>query len=139
MDPDTRPDIVASMTDMGDIGEFDAIWCCHSLEHLAPHDVKIALSEFLRVLRPGGYAVIQVPDLEDVKPTREVLFDSPAGPVTGHDLFYGYAPYVRETPFMMHRSGFMQETMLESLTAAGFSHSEAQRLPDHNLLGVGIK
>jgi hypothetical protein len=40
---------------------------------------------------------------------------------------------------MMHHSGFMRDTILESLTAAGFSRVETQRLPDHNLLGVGIK
>lgn len=139
IEPSAKPHVVASMTDMGDIGLYDAIWCSHALEHLAPHDVETALSEFIRVLHPGGYAVIQVPDLEDVKPTRDVLFVSPAGPITGHDLYYGYAPYVQATPHMMHRSGFMAETMLSTLAAAGFSRCEARRLPNHNLLGVGVK
>lgn len=139
VDPAARPHIVASMTDMGEIGPFDMIWCSHALEHLAPHDVERALAEFVRVLGPGGYAVIQVPDLEDARPTREVLFHAPCGPVTGHDLYYGYAPFVKETPFMMHRCGFVRETLLESLDRAGFSRFAAQRLPDYNLLGIGVK
>ena len=73
-----KPDIVASMTDMGDIGEYDAVLCNHALEHLHPYEVPIALSEFLRVLKKGGSAMVFVPDLEDVKPTEEVILQSPA-------------------------------------------------------------
>lgn len=139
IEPAHKPDIVASMTELGDIGEYDIVWCCHALEHLAPHDVETALSEFIRVLVPGGMALIQVPDLDGVRPTREVLFISPAGPITGHDLYYGLAAGVRVTPHMMHRSGFVRETMLSVLQDAGFSRCEAERLPHHNLLGVGVK
>lgn len=38
---------------------FSAIYCSHVLEHV-PND-KQAISELFRVLRPGGWAVIQVP------------------------------------------------------------------------------
>jgi len=38
---------------------FDAIYCSHVLEHV-PDDRK-AMSEMFRVLRPGGWAVVQVP------------------------------------------------------------------------------
>lgn len=38
---------------------FDAIYCSHVLEHV-PDDRK-AMSEMFRVLRPGGWAVLQVP------------------------------------------------------------------------------
>jgi SAM-dependent methyltransferase len=36
---------------------FDAIMCCHVLEHI-PDDAK-AMSEILRILKPGGWAIIQ--------------------------------------------------------------------------------
>jgi ubiquinone/menaquinone biosynthesis C-methylase UbiE len=38
---------------------FDAIYCSHVLEHI-PDDRK-ALAEMHRVLRPGGWAMLQVP------------------------------------------------------------------------------
>lgn len=40
-------------------GSFDVIYCSHVLEHV-PDDHR-ALSEFFRVLRPGGWALLAVP------------------------------------------------------------------------------
>lgn len=40
-------------------GSFDAVLCLHVLEHVA--DDQAALRELRRVLRPGGWGVIQVP------------------------------------------------------------------------------
>ena len=48
---------------------FDAIVCNHVLEHI-PDDKK-AMKEFFRVLKPGGWASIQVPIKGDV--TQEDL------------------------------------------------------------------
>jgi len=42
-----------------DDGSRDVVWCSHVLEHV-PEDGK-AISEFHRVLRPGGVALLQVP------------------------------------------------------------------------------
>ena len=42
-----------------DDSRFDAIYCSHVLEHV-PDDRK-AMSELRRVLRPGGWAILQVP------------------------------------------------------------------------------
>lgn len=41
---------------------FDAVVCNHVLEHVP--DDRRAMSEIHRVLRPGGWALLQVPDLE---------------------------------------------------------------------------
>jgi hypothetical protein len=46
IDPRTEPDIVASMTDLGDIGPYDAVACNNALEHLYPHEVNNALRSF---------------------------------------------------------------------------------------------
>ena len=40
-------------------GTFDAIYCSHVLEHV-PDDRK-AMREFFRTLKPGGWAVLNVP------------------------------------------------------------------------------
>ncbi len=127
------------MTDMGQIGEFDAIWCCHALEHLSPRDVGVALAEFRRVLRPGGAALILVPDLEDVKPTMEVVYDSPAGPITGHDMYYGHARMVEDNHWMAHKCGFIQHTLRDAMTTAGFLPVQVNRVAHFNLFAIAIK
>lgn len=139
IDPRAMPDIVASMTSMGDIGAFDAVFSCHSLEHLHEADVARALREFLRVLKPGGFAVIIVPDLEGVVPDERVLYVSEAGPVRGLDLFYGMARYLEEGPHMAHKTGFIVETLTKRLLDAGFSGTSVRRVSHHQLLGVGMK
>lgn len=136
---DNSPDIVASMTAMGDIGEFDAIHCSHALEHLHAYEVEKALAEFLRVLKPGGYAVIFVPDLEDVKATDEVLYTAPCGPMTGLDLIYGLRSLIEQMPYMAHKTGFTLETMTKALSKAGFSRCHVKRLENYNLMAVAIK
>ena len=139
IDPSTNPHIVASMTDMGDIGEFDAVACFHSLEHLYPHQVGQALSEFRRVLKPGGYVAIVVPDLEDVRPTEDVVYVGPAGPITGLDMYYGFRPMLQERPSMAHRTGFVRDTLDGALQAAGFTRTNCKRLAHFNLMGVAVK
>ena len=137
--PDVQPDIVASMTDLGDIGPFDAIHCSHALEHLLPHDVPVALAEFLRVLNEDGFVVLAVPDLEDVKATEEVLFEAPCGPITGLDLIYGHRKALPEWPHMAHRTGFTRNTLEQAFREAGFGQVVVQRMPAYNLLAIAAK
>jgi predicted SAM-dependent methyltransferase len=133
----TKPDIVASMTDMGEIGQFDMLYCCHALEHLYPHEVNKALCEFRRVLKPKGVALIVVPDLEGVKPNNEVLPRSDGAQITGLHMFYGDHALIPEFSFMAHHCGFIAETLEYALESAGFK-AHTLRQPDYNLVGVGI-
>jgi|EndMetStandDraft_2_1072991.scaffolds.fasta_scaffold51498_3 SAM-dependent methyltransferase len=139
IDPATEPDIVASMTDMGRIGEYDVVYCSHALEHLFLHEIRPALREFRRVLKPGGRAVVIVPDAQGVSPTEEVLFVSPAGPVTGLDLLYGMRSRIAACPYMAHRYGFVSMTLEAEMAHAGFAHAVVKRVPDFNLLAVATK
>lgn len=127
VDPECKPDIVASMTDMGEIGPFDAVYSCHCLEHLYPHDVPRALSEMFRVLAPGGTAMIRVPDLEDVRPSDDVVYESPAGPISGLDMYYGLRSQLANRPYMAHHTGFVQATLVKALTEAGFAPVKVTR------------
>jgi predicted SAM-dependent methyltransferase len=137
--PECRPDILASMTDMGEIGPFDALYSSHSLEHLYPHEVPVAAREFVRVLRDGGMAIIVVPDLEDAKPTEDQLYMSTAGPVCGLDLFYGMARLIVDHPYMAHHSGFVAHTLKAVLEEAGFSKVETRRIENYNLMAIATK
>ena len=137
--PEVKPDIVASMCDMGDIGQFDVVWCSHALEHIYPHEVNTALSEFLRVLVPGGHAVIFVPDLEGLKADETPIYIDPTGPITGLDLIYGHRVAMRDNIYMAHHTGFVSVTLTAALLKAGFAKAESSRQPLFNLMGIGIK
>jgi ubiquinone/menaquinone biosynthesis C-methylase UbiE len=137
IDPNVSPDIIAPMTDLGDIGQFDAVYTSHALEHLASHEVKKCLSEFKRVVRDGGAVIIIVPDLEDIKPTLDVIYDSPAGPVTGLDMYYGKADMVEANPYMAHKTGFVTETLTKTMQDAGFEVKHCIR-NHHSLVAVWI-
>ena len=139
IDDTYKPDVVASMLDMGDIGSFDVVYCQHALEHLYAHEVPIALKEFKRVLKTDGIAMVIVPDLEDVKATEEVILESPIGPITGLDMIYGYRPVLAERPHMAHKTGFVESTLKKSFEDAGFSKVFTNRNGNYNLIGVGKK
>lgn len=63
VDLDARPSRVMEQMDITNIPypseSFDAILCNHVLEHV-PED-RVAMSELYRVLRSGGWAILQVP------------------------------------------------------------------------------
>lgn len=136
IDPGTSPDIVASMTDMGAIGQFDAVYCSHALEHLYPHEVPHALAEFHRVLAPGGTAVVLVPDLEGVPATDDVLPGSTG--LCGLHLYYGDAREIPANPHMAHHCGFVESTLRAAMEAAGFK-VQTKRMSFYNLLAIGVK
>ena len=129
IDAGVAPDIVASITDMAPIAEssVDAVWSAHNLEHLYAHEVLAALAEFRRVLKPDGFAVITLPDLQQVAALVaqdrliEPAYLSPAGPITPLDMLYGHRGAIAQgNGFMAHRTGFTARTLEEALRQAGF-------------------
>lgn len=56
---------------------FDAIVCSHVLEHIP--DDRAAMRELRRILRPGGWAIVQVPiDYERAETLEDPAIQSPA-------------------------------------------------------------
>jgi len=68
LNPDVQPDIVASITDLEPVADesMGAVWSSHNIEHLYTHEVPIALREFYRVLKPEGFLLATLPDLQQV-------------------------------------------------------------------------
>ena len=66
---------------------FDNIFCCHVLEHIND-DIK-AMSELYRVLKPGGWGILQVPLWSDL-----TFEDSNILPEE-YELVYGHPQHVR--------------------------------------------
>lgn len=139
IDPQWKPDILATLTDLGDIGEFDLIYTSHCLEHLYPCDVRVALAEFYRVTAPGGSTIVIVPDLQDVQATEEPLYECEIGWLTGLDLIYGCRFDAARSTYMAHHCGFVSETLEAAMKAAGFESVTMKRLPQYNLMAVGQK
>lgn len=137
VDPTCLPDIVADMRDLGNIGSYDSVYCSHALEHVTKEDGVRVLQEFRRVLKPGGCVIVVVPDLEDVKPTDEVVYISPAGPITGADMYWGFQSCVAERPYMRHLFGYVQRTLTDAFIEAGFASVQVTREPGWNLLAIG--
>jgi len=108
-------------------GSVDAVWSSHNLEHLAAHEVPLAMGEFHRVLKSDGFALITLPDLQQIAEyiiadrLEETAYSSPAGPVTPHDMLFGMGRWIAEgKQYMTHRTGFTETSLKRHLRAAGF-------------------
>lgn len=139
IDPDVEPDIVASIHDMGDIGGFDGVYSSHCLEHLHWDDAGKAMQEFYRVLNPGGFAFVMVPDLTGILPTDDEVYKTHSGMgITGLDMYFGYRGYTQANPYMRHQCGFIPATLGRMMRDAGFQHV-ATRSELWNIIATGIK
>lgn len=149
IDPSVDPDVLASITDLSAIPSesADAIWTSHCIEHLFAHEVATALAEIRRVLRSDGFACILVPDLQTVANyvsadrLHEVIYQSSAGPVTPHDVVFGFGPAIEGgRPSMAHRCGFTPTVLMQRLQGANFSDIVLRRRgPSLELAAVARK
>ena len=111
-------------------GAFDVVLCSHVLEHV-PEDRK-AMREIFRVLKPGGFAILQVPLYEDMDETYENWsvttpeerlehFDQ-----RDHVRKYGmdYFDRLRESGFVVNRVDYAREVGSEAARRFGFNPAE---------------
>lgn len=138
IDESVQPDVVGTMIDMSSVisESVDAVFSSHNIEHLYPHEVPIAMSEFMRVLKPSGFAVITCPDLQSVcalvaeDKLTETAYTSPAGPIAPLDILYGLRPSMESgNLFMAHRCGFTQKVLAGTLQVAGFKKAACIKRP----------
>lgn len=129
IDISVSPDVVGTMTDMSAVrsGSIDAIFSSHNIEHLYPHEVPLALGEFLRVLSGNGFAVITCPDLKPVcalvanDKLTEPAYTSPSGLIAPIDILYGHRTSMAQgNLFMSHRCGFTRKVLDRTLLYSGF-------------------
>ena len=142
INPAVQPDIVASITDMSCVEDasYEALYSSHNLEHLYPHELPPALAEFKRVLKAHGFALITVPDLQQVAQyiavdkAEEAILMTNKGPITPLDVLYGFRPFLAGgNLFMAHNYGFTASTLHTALRAAGFASVTVERDGEFNL------
>jgi SAM-dependent methyltransferase len=130
IDERVKPDVVGSITDMQAISDasVDAIWSSHNLEHVNSFEVPKVLAEFLRVLKPDGFALLTLPDLRAVArriaddQLTEPLYLSASGPISPLDIVFGHqASMAAGNGYMAHRTGFTARSLGQSLIDAGFA------------------
>jgi ubiquinone/menaquinone biosynthesis C-methylase UbiE len=131
IDPAVKPDIVCDAKSMHTLpaGKYDAVFCSHTLEHFHKHEVPSVLAGFLHVLKPTGFAHIAVPDMEALfktiaengKDINSVWYTSPGGPISFHDVIYGWGRQI-ETGNLhyCHKTGFTKQALSRALARAGF-------------------
>ncbi|HEV2334696.1 MAG TPA: class I SAM-dependent methyltransferase [Stellaceae bacterium] len=142
------PDILADVTDLSAIesGSADVVWSAHCLQHLYLFQVGQMITEAYRILADDGFLCVIVPDLQAIgeyivnDQLGEVVYESPAGPVTAYDIIFGFGPHLERGHFgMAHKSGFTPNVLLEQLREAPFAQIMMQRRPNHELAAVACK
>jgi SAM-dependent methyltransferase len=137
IDPESKPDIVASITDLRTscaAQSFDAIWASHILEHLYAYEVASAFAEFKRTLKPDGFALVTLPDLETIASLildhglDHVAYTSPAGPITPFDMLFGHSGSIAHGHiYMAHKTGFTCASLGQHFVDAGFPIAVVKR------------
>ncbi len=147
IDPALEPDVVASIADLSTFpdGTVDAVWSAHCLEHLFPHQAPMALAEFRRVLPETGFACIVVPDLQAIAHwiatdrLHETIYESAAGPITAHDMIWGFGLAIAGGNMAMaHHCGFTPTVFMERLRDAGFGEIVLRRKSTLELVGLAL-
>lgn len=147
INPDVRPDIIGSITNMHTVASesVDAVWSAHNLEHVFPHEVPVVLREFLRVLKPGGFALVNVPDIQAAAEyiaqgnLEGPLYESPNGPISAIDILYGHRPALESGGFYMaHKTGFTADSIEKRFVEVGFEKVTVRKT-DFNLWAMGYK
>jgi SAM-dependent methyltransferase len=134
IDPTVNADVTCDARDLVKLPaqQFDAVYCSHNLEHYYRHDGRRVLEGFRHVLKPEGFVDIKVPDMAAVMQRciagdldiDDVLYTSPSGPITVHDVFYGWGKQIERSgvDFFAHKAGFTQKSLARFLQDAGFEH-----------------
>ncbi len=129
INPAVEPDIISSITDMSVLADacVHGVWSSHNLEHLHSFEVALALREFRRILVPGGFAIITVPDIQKLgaylsqDKLDETLYMSGLGPITPLDIVFGHQRSIQSgNPFMAHKTAFTGRMLGQALLDAGF-------------------
>jgi predicted SAM-dependent methyltransferase len=102
-------------------GVAEEVLAVHLVEHILPWELKAALAEWHRLLRPRGLLVLELPDL--LKCCRNILDGRAKGGKHPDQLgmwgLFGDNRY--EDPYMLHRWAYTFSTLAPIVEEAGFT------------------
>lgn len=108
---------------------FDCILCSHVLEHI-PHDAK-AMKELFRLLKPGGWAILQVPISNSLEKTFEDFSIQDPGE---REKVFGQIDHVRiyglDYPERLRNAGF-EVTVYDWTKDPGLKKNHPEKLGLH--------
>ena len=148
INPQAQPNIVASVTNMPGVPteRAHAVLSSHTHEHLDDHEVEQGFAEVFRVLRPGGFLLMNVPDLTEIARmvvdgrADEVLYTSKAGPVRPMDMLFGHQDSIKAgNRYMAHRTGFTADRLQRFCLEAGFTDVRVRPGQQWDLWAVAVK
>ena len=120
-----------------DDNSFDVVICNHVLEHI--DDEFKAVSEVYRILKPGGWAILQVP----IDFNRQITFeDKTITSAKDREKYFGQYDHVRfhglDYPERLRKSGFK---VVEDNYVSGFDDKEIEfhRLPKQEIIYLCVK
>ncbi len=146
IDPRCEPDLLMDVRNVGALKDnpYDVVFCSHCLEHFYLHEVEGIVRGFYHALFDNGACDVFVPDVgallaDGIRHSLDgLLYESPAGPITVHDLLYGFAPYQREGEYHSHHSGWSDRRLGGLMKHCGFSVIYSRHL-GHDLRVIGFK
>ncbi len=119
-----HPDIVSDVSrlDFAGDNEYDLVRASHILEHFSFDRIPCVLAEWRRVLKPGGYLIVCVPNYRVVawaailRPSGYNLVDKHFGSPWIHGLFALDLP-----PEFRHQIVFTRKSLVKLLNESGFN------------------
>ena len=118
------PDVISDIKDLQvfEDGYADQVLAVHVIEHFWRWEVLAVLTEWMRVLKPGGELILECPNL---RAACEVFLKSPdAGSQADARgqrtmwVFYGDPAW--QDPLMIHRWGYTPDSLAAVMAEAGF-------------------
>jgi hypothetical protein len=152
IDPRGNPDICCDALLLKDTseydGKYDSVYCSHNLEHFYRHKVKDVLMGFNRVLNDDGFCFIRVPHIMNVMrrvvcynmDLTDVLYEVTGGPITAHDVIYGWQLQVRESgnDFFAHKCAFTSKMLYDEFVNTNFPNVYIQEI-DFEIMAFAFK
>lgn len=130
-------DIVCDTADLDSFEDctFEHVLANDILEHVDPYVVPDVLSEWFRVLKPGGTLAVRVPNIRRIaaRLVSGVLDDA-----TAVWLLYGeQSEKAGGSEYGSHRTGFTEVLLKQALSKAGFEDIEVKpHSQEYNLYGT---
>lgn len=119
------PEVISDIRDLPFDDDYaDEIMAIHVVEHFYIWDVPALLKEWIRVLKPGGKMIIEVPDLEKI-----ILYMSVGETHPSFTMWPLYGDPSEKDPLMVHKWAYTAkslEKMMNHIGLNGINREPAQ-------------